>query len=497
MALEVGVGIVVAGVALLIIGIILIGIGSTMWKSGLKKGGIVTTVVSVLLIGGLMIYGYTATITYEVYTVEDFLALDTKLDEQKFSFKTSDTATIELKADLDFTGVEFKTMKICNLKGNGHSLKNITMNVYKDTEYRGEVENVGIFTYTTSGNGFQISDLKVENLNLSYYGQNACVGGLFGNFFDGKMSNVYVSGTVEADNAVGVGGLVGELFHSAVIENCTSEVNVFGKKNVGGIAGTTPGWSSSVKESANIENCKNLGTVTGEESVGGIFGGVKNVGEYIAYVVIEDCENGGKVDGGSDVGGIVGYCKAGVSDCVNSGEVTGGFNTGGIVGYIDKEGSIMDCTNEATGKVVATGDKVGGIVGYCEAGVVGCENKGTVSGSYDVGGIIGHLKNNLTISTCISSGTVTGTARVGGIIGRFGSEDLRTSLKSFFGANDITVMNCKVSGTLTCNDIGGGIIGLIVNDTVDGDYLDTNVFDGNLTVGGSASTALWTVQLEE
>ena len=221
---------------------------------------------------------------------------------------------------------------------------------------------------------------------------------------------------------------------------------------------------------------------------------------------ITDSKNSGSVEGNVQTGGIVGVMEesASVKDCSN--EETGKVVTfgcdeesntkaGGIAGVVAKKSSIIGCKN--AGEVSSQYSKVGGIVGYCLGSVTGCHNLGKVKGANDVGGIIGHMKNNLAVSTCSAAGEISGALRVGGIMGRFGSDDLRTSLKSFFGKNDITIMNCNVTATITCNAVGGGLIGLIVNDTVDGDYLETNTFEGALTVGGVAKNDLWTVQVEK
>ena len=55
---------------------------------------------------------------------------------------------------------------------------------------------------------------------------------------------------------------------------------------------------------------------------------------------------------------------------------------------------------------------VGGICGHAGS-VENCANRGTVTGTYEVGGICGYLEYNGTLQSCYSTGTVTATEQSG------------------------------------------------------------------------------------
>ena len=91
--------------------------------------------------------------------------------------------------------------------------------------------------------------------------------------------------------------------------------------------------------------------------------------------------------------GLFGYVGTGgtVKDLTVSGTVSGSYNVGGVVGY-NNGGSVTNSYNTGAGTVTGTGDYVGGVVGDngSSASVENCYNTGSVtsSGSY-VGGVVG------------------------------------------------------------------------------------------------------------
>lgn len=518
MGIEEMMPILIIGAIAVFVGVSLIIIGSVRWNDGLKKGGIFTAIGGAIVLGIFIVMGFLPPATHKLYTAEEFLALTEYEAETTFTF-SDDPKQVELMNDIDFSGVEYETVSLGNMhfNGNGYSLKNITLNVYQDKKDSWDrIVGVGIFS-----GGPTIKDLKIENLTINYYGQEANVGGLLGDSWSKtRVENVHISGTINAQNANNVGGFIGEEQGDSQIENCTAELIIKGNTNVGGFIGGSSDYYRATSYTT-LKNCKNLGTVSGKDNVGGIIGMQEEC-------EIFSCENQGKVTSQKTAGGIVGYmCKnKRIHTCTNSGEVTGGTNTGGIVGITENDAEIQGCTNEESGKVTTTScdtdsntclggivgtankntsinsctnkgivssdfNKVGGIVGYCMGSVKNCKNQGVVKGANDVGGIIGQMKNNLTVSTCTVTGSVTGNMRVGGLIGRFGSDDLRVPLKS----SDISIMNCMVSAEISCSSYGGGIIGLVVNKKVSGAYLESNTFEGVLTVGGVSKTDLWIVEL--
>lgn len=182
---------------------------------------------------------------------------------------------------------------------------------------------------------------------------------------------------------------------------------------------------------ASISYIKTAGTIVGGSATGGIVGCMEN-GEVF------NCANSATVTGRGQVGGIVGSLQDGtIRTCFNSGKVTATGNAitlnsltgaylGGIVGYAN--GNISNCYNEGevtTGTSWNSSNVVGGIAGYVASGktVTYCYNKGAVSGSNDVGGIVGNLAGGISaISYCYQDGRInglwsSGSANVGVIAG--------------------------------------------------------------------------------
>lgn len=98
---------------------------------------------------------------------------------------------------------------------------------------------------------------------------------------------------------------------------------------------------------------------------------------------------------------------------------TGRSTSGGIVGY-NNGGTIENC-QIANSTITASGNNVGGIVGWNENGgiVKNCISsaKITNTGTYSTGGIVGWNNNNGEVNDCANSGDITGSANVGGIVG--------------------------------------------------------------------------------
>ena len=120
------------------------------------------------------------------------------------------------------------------------------------------------------------------------------------------------------------------------------------------------------------------------------------------------------VRGNELVGGLVGWNNGAIIQTYATGSVTGDYNVGGLVGVNWYGGTISQCY--ATGAV--TGDyNVGGLVGVNWYGGTTSQSyaMGSVSGNVHVGGLVGW--NNGIISQSYATGYVSGNAHVGGLIG--------------------------------------------------------------------------------
>lgn len=223
--------------------------------------------------------------------------------------------TVELTADLDFTGHTVEPVPIFQgaFHGNGHTITGWT--------YTEKGSTVGLFRTVTA-------TAVVDGLTLD--------------------ATVDPGGTAST-----VGLLCGD--NSGILQNCTVRGTLSAQTDVGGITGCN-------KESGQILNCTSHARVTAVTNGGGIVG--NNLG------TVADCINTGILNDDPDqtiptsIGGIAGLSRGTLTGCRNQGAVGYdhlGYNMGGIVGL--QSGTVLDCTNSGT---IRGRKDVGGIVGQFE-----------------------------------------------------------------------------------------------------------------------------------
>lgn len=306
------------------------------------------------------------------------------------------------------------------------------------------------------------------------------VGGIVGY---GEQSVLYDCETEANGYVLGseyVGGIIGALNQSdtqtaLLSENGTrTTVNasyVIGNSYVGGIIGENKGGST-------IKNCVNTGVVAGYNVfIGGICGANENNAAIINCAsYVSDTNNAiyrrvtdwGAV--GSYAGGLTGYNSGtitfsdkdnAVSNRSVAGIVVGRHYVGGLVGYNDTDGTIDINYTLIGGRVAATGDCVGGLIGL-NASTKLLEKKLTikpssVQGRYYVGGAIGANVVNPGEDVTIgglkvdnSLGTVTAEAFCGGLIGyqRTYTETDREGRTLYALLPGIAANNSNVPGTV-------------------------------------------------
>jgi hypothetical protein len=170
----------------------------------------------------------------------------------------------------------------------------------------------------------------------------------------------------------------------------------------------------------------------------------------------------------SDVGLFGVVDEGGVIENVGvvNGNVAGYDDVGGLVGYNNK-GTVTD--SYYSGSVTGNGE-VGSLVGYNDEGTVtNSYSSGNVTGNYNVGGLAG--KNSGTVSTSYSSGSVTGDDTVGGMVGE----------------NTGTVSNSYSTGNVTGDSSVGGLVGDNPG-TVSDSFWDTQTSGQATSDGGSGNT---------
>ena len=387
------------------------------------------------------------------------------------------------------------------------------------------------------------------------------VGGLVGaNWYEATVSNSYSTGNVTGDERVG--GLVGGN-HFSTVSNSYSTGNVTGDERVGGLVGSN--WLSSVSNSyynynevmINGENIITVGALLDEDfeqwlandkflAINGRLSQengyyvVNNVIDfkellafgqnaslkfrlkndldlatepnfYVPYLAGEFDGNGHKISNLSfnfafvSQVGLFGYLASdgtvyeGAAENVN---INACNDVGGLVGHNDR-GTVSN--SYSTGSVTG-GWHVGGLVGIVNGGagntgtVSNSYSTGSVTGGWHVGGLVGYGRRG-TVSNSYSTGSVTGSSCVGGLVG---TSFCRAVSDSYFtgivtGDYDVgglvgynygaTVSNSYSTGNVTGDECVGGLVGL--NSNFVAEYMgivsnsySTGSVTGDLGVGG-------------
>jgi len=202
--------------------------------------------------------------------------------------------------------------------------------------------------------------------------------GSFSPMFTGSFNgnNFSVSGLVinREDNNQAMFAYIGTT--GSVVNLGLVDVNITGRNNTGGIAGTNM---------ATIQNC----------SVFGIIGGSTAVMA-------------------SKIGGITGENIGMIDMCFFDGNIVGeGSMIGGIAGINDTSASILNCYTPATATLSGAGGTIkGGIAGDNLGMVRNCYSASAVTGFFDVGGIVGRSTSSGTVQNCVALNT--GVAATGG-----------------------------------------------------------------------------------
>ncbi len=146
----------------------------------------------------------------------------------------------------------------------------------------------------------------------------------------------------------------------------------------------------------------------------GLFGYIKENAAAIHNLTVKDAS----IDAGGSTGGIVGRAEGGarINHCSVNGTVTGSGNIGGVVGFLH-EASMDQCGAD----VAVSGSTIGGVVGKVEksSSVTNCYAIGSITdkgGNYDlysymgVGGVAGSVNGGSTVENCYSTGGINSTS---------------------------------------------------------------------------------------
>lgn len=228
----------------------------------------------------------------------------------------------------------------------------------------------------------------------------------------------------------------------------------------------------------------------------GFFGHIGSGGQ-VTNVGIEDVS----IAGGYYVGGLAGLVGdppvgnyALINGCYVTGSVSGTNDVGGVIG-LNTRGAIADChmTGSATGFY-----SVGGLVGRNGSSITSCYATASATGTAEnghshVGGLVG--ENSGSITSCYATGAVIVTE----IITQYFS---MTSSGGLVGRNSGTVTSCYAAGSVSGYYNVGGLAGLnyasITNCYSTGLVSSTRTASVGGLVGhtesGSATASFWDTQ---
>jgi hypothetical protein len=369
--------------------------------------------------------------------------------------------------------------------GNGHTISNLTIVVSGDRGYY-----TGLFGKI--GDGGQIKNLRLENVNITGGNESYYIGGLVGYNDGSTITNCFATGTVSGGGSGGdaqeIGGLVGSN-HNGNISDCNSAVSV-------STTGYEPSYLGSLvgfNDNGDINNCCATGNVAGGYSyLGGLAGLNQNAD-------ISNCFATGNVSSGDDseqFGGLVGSSNssANIRNCYAAGNVTGGdysYHLGGLIGMNDSTVSGCYSTGDVNGGNES--EFLGGLTGRNEGATSNCYSTGTVTGgtsAYNIGGLVGYNHNN-NITRCYSTGNVSGSSlyQVGGLAGWNNSNISNcystsnvtggdNSIGGLVGDNYGSISNCYSTGDVSGNNEFGGLVGYNEGDVNSCYFLDTEPNNG-------------------
>lgn len=256
-----------------------------------------------------------------------------------------------------------KFAKACSIDSYS---KNLYVTLGSDIELSGEFTPIPVFGGVFDGAGHTISGLNITS--------SGSYSGLFRYVQRGALvKDLTVKGTVSPEgSAEYVGGIAGS--SSGNITGCTFSGKVKGTNNVGGIAGVN-------EKSGLISGCSAAGVISGDHSSGGIAGSSSGT-------LLNDTSR-------CSVNTTASEAKLSIEDIdwdsiMSSEEPSSMTDAGGITGYSD--GIIQGCENYGTVGYPHIGYNVGGIVGRQSGYVNSCTNRGEIFGRKDVGGIAGQME---------------------------------------------------------------------------------------------------------
>ena len=308
-----------------------------------------------------------------------------------------------------------------------------------------------------------------EPFNGKLYGRGHSINGFYSNreglegvgLFGALGSGAYVASlnmrNVVARGSAQVGALAGFSDGAEIAHVRVSEASVYAaRSNAGGLLGLSQGGGEILNSQVSVA------TVTGVNKVGGLVGENKASiiqGSSVAETVSVSATNG-------IVGGLVGLNagNARIESSHADASVHGQDNVGGLVGSDSsyRRPSSIELSY-SRGNVVASGQRVGGLVGRQSASIIrNSYAKANVSGPEGnpyqpsvVGGLVGHSISSSTIERSYAAPSrVYGSSRVGGLVGHLNGGTLSDSYAGYHADSRASGMLVEGAGSSV-----GGLVG--------------------------------------
>lgn len=257
--------------------------------------------------------------------------------------------------------------------------------------------------------------------------------------------------------------------------------------------------------------------IDSEESYIGFFGATQNA--LITNVTLSNAE----ISGSTHVGILIGSSASSeVNHCSVSGVSRGIVYIGGLIGYLNN--SIIDnCSSSGSvfgfdadigneGGTFSVGFDIGGFVGYIidNSSISYCHSSSSAYGNSHISGFAGSIIDS-SINDCYSTGNVSGLSRLGGIVGTsynssFANcystgevndntteahydEDTQRSGGFAGEINSSTINRCYSIGIVNATIWAGGFIGKSNNLTVTSSFWDIDSSNQNISAGGVGKTS--------
>lgn len=353
---------------------------------------------------------------------------------------------------------------------------NINANIKTNNGTVDTIDSARPITYIWVSDGDQLQAINnngVNGLSYNYALKNDInasdvenyvaigTGSEFTGTFDGRGNRIIGLDTTKSStgngNILTNAGIFSTVGTTGVVKN----VNIYS----GNFNGTYTSGAVAGVNKGRIENVTGFGN-TVEVIGGGIAGGIvgKNegkgtfgIGDGASTLTgngIYDVQSIGSVITESGVaGGLVGTNNGALGNSYSDSAVTSTAGTsaglGGVAGVNTQNGDVQFVDSLGVTNGGTNSDKVGGIIGVNNGNMYSGYNESIVSGSSNVGGIIGQngdKDQNIkgTVSNVVNATSVTGSSNyVGGLV----------------GANTGSVTNGRNNGSITGNNFVGGLVG--------------------------------------